>query len=78
MKNIEKLAEMLNSKAEWTEDRSGAWVNVENDDISLCFDFDENGDRLLDVVVSDKVRVVEEHQRAVLNIAHPLTRQNDW
>lgn len=60
-KAIDKLSKILNAEKDKFSDNSASWVRVENDNYSIDFVFDGNGNTLEDIKVAKKVyQVVNE------------------
>lgn len=53
-KNIQKLAEVLNSCPDRFSDGSASWVRVESNDYAIDFVFDGKGEVLEDIKLSKK------------------------
>lgn len=66
-KNVEKLASAIGGKVGSFPDGSGSWVEIEDENFSICFSFDGKGNVYEGVRVCKKIyQVVDEETIALI------------
>lgn len=62
LKNIEKVSAALGITWDSHSDGSGTWIEIDNDNFSVCLCFDGKGEKFEELIISKKIWEVTDEQ----------------